>query len=48
MEMITKKLMEKSSQGTSGALENNNNIKAGVSLEEAKKKNDEENGCCSL
>jgi Ras-related protein Rab-1A len=48
MEMITKKLMEeKSGQGSSTA-GNNNNEKAGISLDEAKQKTNEDNNCCSF
>ena len=49
MEMITKKLMEKSVQGTSGVVSNNNNIeKGGISLNEATQQNTGESNCCSL
>ena len=47
MEMITKKLMDKNTQGPSGAPPNNIE-KAGMSLDEAKKQNNEDNNCCSL
>ena len=48
MEMITKKLMEeKNGQGTSTG--GSNNIeKAGISLDEAKQKTNEDNNCCSF
>ena len=47
MEMITKKLMEKNGQGAPGAPANNP-VKAGVSLDEAKQKTNEDNNCCSF
>ena len=47
MEMITKKLMEKSVQGASGAVTNNNTEKGGVSLNEATQQNTGDSGCCS-
>ena len=47
MEMITKKLMEKNGQGAPGAPANNP-VKAGVSLDEARQQNDQDNNCCSL
>ena len=47
MEMITKKLMENSGRSTPGTLSNNNE-KAGISLNEAKQQNNEDNNCCSL
>ena len=46
MEMITKKLMEKSVQGASGAVTNNTE-KGGVSLNEATQQNTGDSGCCS-
>ena len=49
MEMITKKLMEeKNGQGPSSSGGNNNIEKAGVSLDEAKQKTNEDNNCCSF
>ena len=48
MEMITKKLMEKNGQAAPGAPINNNSVKAGVSLDEAKQQNKDDNNCCSL
>ena len=47
MEMITKKLMEKSVQGASGSVTNNNTEKGGVSLNEATQQNTGDSGCCS-
>ena len=48
MEMITKKLMENNGKPTSGTVTNNND-KAGISLNEAnQKKNEDNNNCCSL
>ena len=47
MEMITKKLMEKSGQPQPNA-GTNNNEKAGISLEEANQQRTGENNCCSL
>jgi hypothetical protein len=47
MEMITKKLMEKSVQGASGSVTNNTE-KGGVSLNEATQQNTGDSGCCSL
>ena len=48
MEMITKKLMEKSVQGTSGVISNNNIEKGGISLNETTQQNTGESNCCSL
>ena len=47
MEMITKKLMDKNGQPAPGA-PINNSVKAGVSLDEAKQQNNDDNTCCSL
>ena len=47
MEMITKKLMEKSGQPQPNAATNNNE-KAGISLEEANQQRNGDNNCCSL
>ena len=47
MEMITKKLMDKSGQSAPGAPINNPE-KAGVSLDETKQQNRDDNNCCSL
>ena len=48
MEMITKKLMEeKNGQGPSSG-GSNNTEKAGISLDEAKQKTNEDNNCCSF
>ena len=47
--MLTKKLIEKSLQGTSGVVSNNNNIeKGGMSLNEATQQKTGESNCCSL
>ena len=48
MEMITKKLMEeKNGQGQTSS-GSNNTEKAGISLDEAKQKTNEDNNCCSF
>ena len=47
MEMITKKLMEKSGQAQTEA-DHNNIEKAGVSLNDANQQNSGDNNCCSL
>ncbi len=47
MEMITKKLMEKSGQ-TQTEADHNNIEKAGVSLNDANQQNSGDNNCCSL
>ena len=47
--MITKKSMEKSVQGTSGVISNNNNMeKGGISLNETTQQNTGESNCCTL
>ena len=49
MEIITRKLI-KNGQGTPAApgAPSNNIVKAGLSLDEAKQQNKDDNNCCSL
>jgi len=46
MEMITKKLMEKNTQGAGAGPVANNTEKSGLSLNDSKPQNNEDSGCC--
>ena len=46
MEMITKKLMEKNTQGAGAGPVVNNTEKSGLSLNDSKPQNNEDSNCC--